>query len=421
MMAACRLSEKGEEAVLIEKNEKLGKKLYITGKGRCNFTNDCTRDQFFNAVAGNARHGKFLYSAYDRFSAQDAIRFFSERGLAVKTERGARVFPASDHASDVIKTLSNELKKYGTDVRLNCEVRDVLIDDGHAAGVLLASGETIPADQVVVATGGLSYASTGSTGDGYRFASEAGHTVTDRYPSLTGICVSESMSGDPDFLDVTDCQRLQGLSLKNCRICLTKAGKEKKLYEDFGELLFTHYGLSGPVILSLSSRFGPDICHTDENGGLILHIDLKPALSHEQLVDRFLRELRDHPAKAFKNVVDSWFPKSLLQVILDRLSFDVSETMNCVTYYEREEFLHLIKDLKFSLSGLRDYTEAVITKGGVLLKEIDPGTMESKIVKGLYFIGEVLDLDALTGGFNLQIAWCTAAACAEGIIMQENK
>ena len=415
MMAACLLSEAGEEVVLIEKNEKLGKKLYITGKGRCNFTNDCTRDQFFNAVSGGARHGKFLYSAYDRFTAQDVIRFFSGRGLAVKTERGARVFPASDHASDVIRTLQDDLKKNGTEVRLNCEVKNVLADEGRVTGVLLSSNEQIRADNVIVACGGLSYASTGSTGDGYRFAAENGHTVTDLYPSLTGISVSGPDPDAENILDAEDCRRMQGLSLKNCRIVLTKADRDKKLYEDFGELLFTHYGLSGPVILSLSSRFGPEICRADENGGLVLHIDLKPALSHDQLVDRFLRELKDHPAKAFRNVVDSWFPKSMLQVILDRLSFDVSEPMNRVTYYEREEFLRLIKDLRFRLCGLRDYNEAVVTKGGVLLKEIDPKTMESKITEGLYFIGEVLDLDALTGGFNLQIAWCTAAACAAAI------
>ena len=397
MMAAVHLARGGEQVILFEKNEKLGKKIYITGKGRCNFTNNCDHDTFFSSVVTNP---KFMYSSYAAFTAQDAIRFFEDEGLATKCERGNRMFPESDHASDVIRVLRDAIHQAGVEVRLNSEVSAVLTEPDLQ--VVMRDDSRCEADHIVVATGGLSYATTGSTGDGLRFADENHIATTKTYPSLVGI-----ESDDPD------CARMQGLSLKNAKIRITSGRKE--VFRDFGEMLFSHYGVSGPMILTASAVLGPRFDKED----LVLHIDLKPALDAEKLRDRFLREADEHPKRGFQNAVSSWFPRAMLPVIIGRSGIDPNVRICDIGAAQRDVFLGLCKDLTFTLRGLRGYKEAVVTKGGVNVRAINPRTMEAKEHKGLYFIGEVLDVDALTGGFNLQIAWSTAVAAARAIIDED--
>ena len=387
MMAAVSAAQNGNNVELFEKNEKLGKKLFITGKGRCNITNAAELEDFFPAVTSNP---KFLYSAFYTFTNEQAISFFEELGVKTKVERGGRVFPESDHSSDVIRALEQEMKRLGVRISLGTEVKEILTEDGRAKGVRLSSGRTIAADAVIVATGGISCPSTGSTGDGYRFARECGHKVTDLSPALVPMEVKEWYA-----------KELMGLSLRNIGIRITDG--KKKLYEEFGEMLFTHYGVTGPVILSASSIVGKKL----KEHPLTLHIDLKPALTEEQLDKRVLREFEANHNRQFKNAVDSLFPAKLRPVAIELSGIPEEKKVNEVTKEERLHFLRLIKDFSMTLTGLRGYHEAIITKGGVSVKEIDPGTMESKLVKGLYFAGEVLDLDAVTGGYNLQIAWST--------------
>ena len=387
MMAAVFAARNGQNVQLLEKNEKLGKKLFITGKGRCNITNAADIEDLFTAVISNP---KFLYSGFYSFTNQQVIDFFEELGVKTKIERGERVFPVSDHSSDVIAAFSRELKLLGVSVSLHTEVRELLCEQDKVCGVLLTNGKKMKADAVIVATGGISYPSTGSTGDGYRFAKETGHRVTELLPSLVPMEVRQWYA-----------KELQGLSLRNIEIRITDG--KKKLYEEFGEMLFTHYGVTGPVILSASSVVGKTLRKKE----LTLHIDLKPALSEEQLDKRILREFDANHNKQYKNSIDSLFPAKLKPVMIELSEIEPEKKVNEITKEERMRFVRLIKDFKMTLTSLRSYSEAIITKGGVSVKEIDPGTMESKKMKGLYFAGEVLDLDAVTGGYNLQIAWST--------------
>ena len=387
MMAAVFAARNGQNVQLLEKNEKLGKKLFITGKGRCNITNAADIEDLFTAVISNP---KFFYSGFYSFRNQQVIDFFEELGVKTKIERGERVFPVSDHSSDVIAAFSRELKLLGVSVSLHTEVRELLCEQDKVCGVLLTNGKKMKADAVIVATGGISYPSTGSTGDGYRFAKETGHRVTELLPSLVPMEVRQWYA-----------KELQGLSLRNIEIRITDG--KKKLYEEFGEMLFTHYGVTGPVILSASSVVGKTLRKKE----LTLHIDLKPALSEEQLDKRILREFDANHNKQYKNSIDSLFPAKLKPIMIELSEIEPEKKVNEITKEERQRLVHLIKDFTMTLTGLRSYNEAIITKGGVSVKEIDPGTMESKKMKGLYFAGEVLDLDAMTGGYNLQIAWST--------------
>ena len=388
MMAAIFAARNGQNVTLLEKNEKLGKKIFITGKGRCNITNASEIEDLFSAVISNP---KFLYSGFYSFTNDQVIHFFEELGVATKIERGNRVFPVSDHSSDVIAALAREMQRLKVKVQLHCEVKELLINnEKEIKGVRLANGKKMTADAVVVATGGISYPSTGSTGDGYRFARNCGHKVTELFPSLVPMEVKEWYA-----------KELQGLSLKNIEIHITDG--KKKLYDGFGEMLFTHYGVTGPVILSASSIVGKTL----EKKELVLHIDLKPALTEEQLDKRLLREFEANHNKQFKNAIDSLLPAKLRPVIIELSGIEEEKKVHEITKEERLNLLRLIKDFHMTLTGLRGYNEAIITKGGISVKEIDPGTMESKLIKNLYFAGEVLDLDAVTGGYNLQIAWST--------------
>ena len=390
MMAGVFAGRCGHEVHIFEKNEKLGKKLFITGKGRCNITNNCDVEELINAVK---RNNKFLYSAFYSFTNDQVIDFFEELGVRTKVERGGRVFPLSDHSSDVIRALSDELKSLGVKVHLNTAVSSIKTGEKGFVSLKLKDGHVVEGDSCIVATGGVSYASTGSTGDGHAFAKKAGHKVTKLYPSLVPIEVKE------DFI-----RHLQGLSLKNIDIKITD-GKKKVYYEEFGEMLFTHYGVSGPVVLSATSEIADII---EDKGPLYMDIDLKPALTFEQLDARVLREFEENHNKQFKNAVDKLFPAKLKPVIIDVSGIDPEKKVNEITKEERQNFVRLIKKFTVTLTRLRDFREAIITKGGVSVKEIDPCTMESKLVPHLYFAGEVLDLDAITGGYNLQIAWSTA-------------
>lgn len=388
MMAAIRAAELGNKVLLLEKNEKLGKKIYITGKGRCNLTNACDTEELFGNVPRNAR---FLYSAFYTFSNWQTIDFFEENGLKTKTERGERVFPVSDHSSDVIATLKRRLEKEGVEVRLHTEVAELLVGVAkQVRGVRLSDGRELTADRVIIATGGVSYPATGSTGDGYRFAKELGHTVTRCIPSLVPFEAAEAWVPE-----------LQGLSLKNISVSIYK--DSKRLYEGFGEMLFTHFGVSGPLLLSASSL----VNDYWNRFPLQLKIDLKPALTEQQLDKRILRDFEENANKSLKNAVQKLFPARLVPVMTALSGIPEEKRVNEITREERAAFVQLIKGLPVTLTGFRDFKEAIITRGGVSVKEVNPSTMESKLVKGLYFAGEVLDLDALTGGFNLQIAWST--------------
>lgn len=395
MFAAAAAAKQGHQTEIFEKNERAGKKLYITGKGRCNLTNDCDPEEVLKNVCTNR---KFLYSAVYGWTSQDTIRFFQNEGMRTKTERGNRVFPESDRSADVIDTLRHVLERLGVTIHFGNPVKDLWIEEGKIRGLIMENGTRRETDAVIVATGGLSYASTGSTGDGFRFARAAGHTVTALSPALVPMNIKESF-----------CERLQGLSLRNVKI--TVLDGKKKLFEDFGEMLFTHYGVSGPLILSASSLIGRKYLEKKP----VLSIDLKPALSTEQLNARILRDFEKGKNRQFKNALGELFPAKLIPVMVDYSEIAPDKAVNEITREERLNFSYKIKNFRLTITGLRDYNEAIITKGGVSVKEVNPSTMESKFVKGLFFAGEVLDLDALTGGFNLQIAWSTARAAGLGI------
>lgn len=387
MMAAYAASCQGHAVTVLEQNEKLGKKLFITGKGRCNITNAGDMDNLFANVMSNR---KFLYSAFYTFDNEQVLSFFENQGLRTKVERGNRVFPLSDHSSDVIAALSRALKSQNVDIRLHTKVQSLLIRDEAACGVVLSDGKTVEADDVIVATGGISYPSTGSTGDGYRMAEESGHALVECTPSLVPFETKEDWVKD-----------LQGLSLRNVTVSIYHG--KKKLYEDFGEMLFTHFGVSGPLVLSASGMIKP----VQFKQELCMYIDLKPALDAEQLDKRILREFDAAMNKQFKNVIGSLMPAKMIPVMIRLSGIDPDKKVNEVSREERQHLVQLLKRLPLTINGLRGWNEAIITKGGVSVKDINPSTMESKKVSHLFFCGEVLDLDALTGGYNLQIAWST--------------
>jgi len=386
MMAAIISARKGHRVFLFEKNEKLGKKLFITGKGRCNITNACDVEELFKNIVSNP---KFLYSAFYTFTSFDMISFIESLGLTTKIERGNRVFPASDKSSDVIAVMQKEMKRLGIEIFLNSRVKDVYTNNQEFKYLVLSSGEKVNGDAAIIATGGLSYQSTGSTGDGYKFARQMGHTIMPTSPSLVPFNVKEAW-----------CKELQGLSLK--RIRLTVKSGNKVISRDFGELLFTHFGISGPVVLSASAYYtGQDLSCT---------IDLKPALDLEQLDARIIRDFKKYQNKQFRNGLGDLLPAKLVPVVVDLSEIDSFKKINEITREERRRLCGIIKNMTMTITGLRNYKEAIITKGGIDVNEVNPSTMESKLMKNIYFIGEVLDVDALTGGFNLQIAWSTAYA-----------
>ena len=391
------------DVVLLEKNEKIGKKLFITGKGRCNVTNACSRDEFFENIVSNP---KFLYSAFSQFNNEDLMRLIEDNGTPLKTERGNRVFPVSDHSSDIIKALNNALKKAHVDVRLNTSVKEILVSiktsdaDLNAgndksreikivAGVKTDDGEIIKADKVIIATGGISYKSTGSTGDGLRWATQEGHRISALKPALVPLETFEKWPFE-----------LTGLSLKN--VTLSLLIKDKVRYKEMGEMLFTHFGISGPLVLTASSV----LAGTDEKDVKVL-IDLKPALSDEEFDARLIRELKEGNKKELKNILGNIYPIKLGLVICELAGVDIYKKCHEITKEERKKILDLTKRLPLTVKGTRDYDEAIITHGGVSVKDINPKTMESRLVSGLYFAGEVMDVDAFTGGFNLQIAFST--------------
>ena len=400
MMAGVFAARNHHEVHILEKNEKLGKKVFITGKGRCNVANACDTEELFPAVMSNP---KFLYSGFYSFGPQDVMNFFEEAGVPLKVERGNRVFPQSDHSSDIIRALERELKKAGAKVHLHTTVKEIVKkpEAEKVTGVILEDGTFMEGNAVIVATGGFSYQSTGSTGDGYRFARELGLKVTDISPSLVPLKTKE------DYIP-----KLQGLSLKNTGLTI-KNGK-KVLYEDFGEMMFTHFGVTGPMILSASAHIGAKLAKA-ENGELCAYLDLKPALTKEQLDARILREFEAGQNKQFKNVIGVLFPSSLTPVMLELGGIPAEKKIHDISREERQHFVDLVKAFPFTITGMGEFKEAIITKGGVSVKEINPGTMESKKISGLYFAGEVLDLDAVTGGYNLQIAWSTAYLAAQAI------
>lgn len=386
MMAAVSAAESGEQVLLIEKNEKLGKKLFITGKGRCNVTNASDMDTLFDNVCTNS---KFLYSAFYGFSNEMVMDFFEKAGCPLKTERGNRVFPVSDHSSDVIAALSGKLKALNVRMLLNTRVRELLFENNGSGpavlGVKLEDGKRMEADRVILCTGGLSYPTTGSTGDGHRMATDTGHNVTECRPALVPFETVEKWCGE-----------LMGLTLKN--VGLTMICNGKRSYSGFGEMLFTHFGVSGPLVLSASSFY------TDKG---VLQIDLKPAMEEEQLDRRILRDFEENKNKIFKNSLSGLFPAKLIPVMVMLSGIPEEKKVSCISREERRNFVHLIKNLPLTIKETRGFAEAVITKGGVSVKDVNPSTMESKKIQNLYFAGEILDLDALTGGYNLQIAWST--------------
>lgn len=395
MMAAIAAAGTGVNVELIEKNEKLGKKIYITGKGRCNVTNDCEPDVFFENVVSNP---KFLYSAFYSFDPSGIMELLQENGCALKVERGNRVFPVSDHSSDVIRTLQKVLLNKGVQISLRTEVKSLWIKDHICCGVELSNGKKMEADAVVIATGGISYASTGSTGDGYRFAEQAGHTVTETKPALVPLTVKENWP-----------LTLQGLALKNVEVRLMDGRKE--IYSGFGEMLFTHFGISGPLILSASSYYARKYSGKEVE----LFLDLKPALTKEQLDKRILRDFEKNQNKQFKNALDGLLPSKMIPVIVQLSQIPSDKWIHDITKEERAVLVELLKKLPLTVTGTRPFNEAIITQGGVSVKEINPSTMESKKIQNLYFAGEVLDVDALTGGFNLQIAWSSGYLAGDSV------
>lgn len=392
MMAAIHASYMGADVTLYEKNDRLGKKLRITGKGRCNVTNDCDTEEFLRNVPTNPR---FLYASLNRFSTADTVDFFEGCGVPLKTERGKRVFPVSDKASDIVKALIGRMNDCGVKVTTE-KITDIEIINGEIASVV-AGSKKYPVDSVIICTGGRSYSMTGSDGDGYRFAKKAGHTVTELKPSLVPIVCEGRL-----------CPRMQGLSLKNVSMKIVNKESGKCVYEDFGEMMFTHFGITGPMVLSASAHL-PDISEKKYEA----HIDLKPALDEAALDARIRSDFQKYNNKDFINSLGDLLPLKMIEPIVELSGIDPRKKVNSITREERRTLLEVIKCIRLQLSGFRPIDEAIITKGGVSVNEINPKTMESKLVRGLYFAGEVLDVDAYTGGFNLQIAFSTAVVAGE--------
>ena len=387
MFAAVTAAQHGQRVLLLEKNDRLGKKLLITGKGRCNVTNDCTSQEILQNVP---RNGRFLYSAMNNFPPERIKEFFEENGCPLKTERGNRVFPVSDRSQSVLEALQKAMRRNHVDV-LTARVKSILTDNGQVSGVR-TDKDTYACKWVILATGGLSYPTTGSTGDGYAMAKTLGHTIVPCEGSLV-----------PLETEGFDCQDMQGLSLRNCAVKLLDA-KGKVLFKDFGELLFTHFGVTGPTVLSASTHLKGDNCR--------LVIDLKPALDEGKLNDRILRDLELYKNRSMENALTDLLPRSMIPVVLRRLGVDPNMQANSFNKQQRRALVELLKGFSVTITGKRPVAEAIITSGGVKVSEIDPKTMQSKIVPGLYFAGEIIDCDAYTGGFNLQIAWATAYAAA---------
>ena len=398
LMAAGKAGENGHQVYLYEKNDRLGKKILITGKGRCNVTNYSDIDNFLNNIPGNPY---FLYSAFYGLDSYGTIDFFNKLGLETKIERGNRVFPVSDKAADVVSALERYIRKNKVKLHLNSPVKGIEVKDGLAVGIKTAGG-VVEADAVIVCTGGLSYPGTGSTGDGYKFAKDCGHKVTKLYPSLVPLRTKENW-----------CSEVMGLSLKNIAISI-KNNKGKELYKDFGEMLFTHFGVSGPVILSASRHL---LGKFDE--GLKLYIDLKPALDEKTLDSRILRDFEKYINKDFSNALGDLLPQKLIPVVIRLSGIDNGKKVHDITKEERKRLVSVIKGLELNITGTTGYNEAVITSGGIDVDEINPSTMESKLIKNLYFAGEVLDCDAYTGGYNLQIAFSTGFTAGNNVLSEE--
>lgn len=399
IMAGITAKENNNEVLIIEKNNQLGKKLLITGKGRCNITSSLEIEEFIKNTPGN---GMFLYSAYQQYTNNDIIKFLEQQGLKVKEERGNRIFPVTDKSVDVLKCFTKKIKELNIEVKYNTKVEEILtesVDEKPKVIGVRTDKETIKADKVILATGGKSYPLTGSTGDGYILAEKLGHKITSIKPSLVPLEVFDKM----------ECKELQGLSLKNVGIKLIDIEKNKQIYEDFGEMIFTHFGISGPTILSSSAHLVrykniDKLCNEKK---IILKIDLKPALDEKKLNDRILRDFEDIKNKQFKNSLDKLLPQKLIPAIIKRSKINLNKKVNEITKKEREQLLKQIKNFEITIKGFRPIEEAIITSGGVNIKEINPKNMESKKVKNLYFAGEIIDVDSYTGGFNLQIAYST--------------
>lgn len=409
LMAACTAADEYREypcsITLIEKNERFGRKIMITGKGRCNVTNNCDLDTL---IASTPKNPRFLYSAFSLFSPQDTINFFENRGVSLKTERGNRVFPVSDKAVDIVDALANAVKAHAKAKRIKTVTgvaETVLSESGKVTGVKLRDGNIIPADAVIIATGGVSYPLTGSTGDGYRFAKTLGHTVTDITPSLVPLECHEGW-----------CSRLSGLSLKNVTLSVFESGKKKPIFKEMGEMLFTHFGISGPLVIS-ASAYMKKMDKTDYTA----YIDLKPALDISQLDSRILRDFSRQLNRDFSNSLDKLLPKSLIPVIVSLSGIKADTKVNSIDRAQRMKLCELLKALPLHITGFRPIEEAIITSGGISVKEINPATMQSKLIKGLYFAGEVIDVDALTGGFNLQIAFSTGVLAGKNAVKLEEE
>ena len=396
MMAAITASENGNEVILLEKMNSLGRKLLITGKGRCNITSSLDMDEFIKNTPGN---GRFLYSSYRNYTNKDIIEFMKKEGLEVKEERGNRIFPITDKSKDVLNCFMKRLKKVNVKIEYNSRVEELLIDDNNNITGLKANGVKMKADKVILATGGKSYPLTGSTGDGYKLVEKVGHTVTTIKPSLVPL----------EIYQKDECCKLQGLSLRNIEIKLFDKDNDRIIYEDFGEMIFTHFGVSGPTILSSSAHLVryKNIQEKFKEKKIVLKIDLKPALSEQKLDERILRDFNELKNKIYKNSLDKLLPQKLIPVILEKTGINLNKKVNEITKEERKSLVSIIKNFDFEVKNFRPIDEAIITSGGVNIKEINPKTMESKIVKGLYFSGEIIDVDAYTGGFNLQIAYST--------------
>ena len=391
LMAGVFAARNGADVTILERNEKAGKKIYITGKGRCNVTNTAEKDAFMAHILRNPR---FMYSALDFFDNTATMELFESLGVPLKVERGDRVYPVSDHASDITNGLTRELRRLGVEIRYNEQVKGLLTEDDRITGVQLASGTRMAADRVIVATGGLSYPSTGSTGDGYRFARETGHAVTNTMPALVPVETKEVWPG-----------RLSGLSLKNVALTAFQTGgkKEKKIYTNQGEMLFTHWGISGPLVLTLSSMLPEDLTNVR------LEIDMKPALTEEVLEKRVLRDFTENQRRQVGSVMDGLVPHNLGLELLNIIQLSPGKPVHSVTTEERKAIVRVLKHVPLTPESVRGYSEAVVTRGGIAVKGINASTMESKLVSGLYFAGETMDVDATTGGYNLQIAFSTGA------------
>ena len=389
LMAACAAAEKygGGAVTVIEKNRRPGRKLMITGKGRCNVTNNCDRDTLISNVPAN---GRFLFSAFSDFGTADTMEFFEKRGVPLKTERGNRVFPVSDKASDIVDALVNAVRKSGVKI-LTAEAEEILTDNFSVTGVRTRDGEILEADSVILATGGMSYPVTGSTGDGYKMAGMLGHTVTPLKESLVPLNVKQGF-----------CSRLSGLSLKNVTLTVYESGRKKPVFSELGEMLFTHFGISGPLVLSASA-------HMRKMGSAeyVAYIDLKPALDEQKLDSRILRDFEEEKNRNFGNSLDKLLPKSIIPVIISLSGIAPDTKVNQISREQRARLCGVLKALRLDITGFRPIEEAIITGGGISVKEINPSTMESKLVSGLFFAGEIIDADAYTGGFNLQIAFST--------------